>query len=326
MARFRNHLTFLIKCRNKKLIPKGLRVTVPSTTDQGKRIADRTGHALVRERIKYVRKYKLDILSELHYNKVQLSIITSMEVYEKVLQWSNSYASKTFDQVKEKQRKKFACLLRESNCNKKPTPKPTLKNTVINLSSYQLNEDEENILSLGLNYALPHKKLPLKDIIASTEQTAKSLPPKTAQLLRDNVKACILDYKQPHQSNLTKNQHQTLSKLKEMDSIVILPADKGNATVVMDRSKYAQKMEELLNDTSYIRIDKDPTKKTERTLNDRLKDLERSGEITMGLKKRITASNSYCPQLYGLPKIHKPDIPLRPIVASIGSATYHLEK
>ena len=30
------------------------------------------------------------------------------------------------------------------------------------------------------------------------------------------------------------------------------------------------------------------------------------------------------PQLYGLPKIHKLKVPLRPIVSSVGSATYHL--
>ncbi len=30
--------------------------------------------------------------------------------------------------------------------------------------------------------------------------------------------------------------------------------------------------------------------------------------------------------MYGLPKIHKPDVPLRPIVSTIGSATYSLAK
>ena len=30
--------------------------------------------------------------------------------------------------------------------------------------------------------------------------------------------------------------------------------------------------------------------------------------------------------IYGLPKIHKPDIPLRPNVACIGSPTYNLSK
>ena len=32
------------------------------------------------------------------------------------------------------------------------------------------------------------------------------------------------------------------------------------------------------------------------------------------------------PRFYGLPKIHKPNIPLRPIVSAIGSPTYSLAK
>ena len=32
------------------------------------------------------------------------------------------------------------------------------------------------------------------------------------------------------------------------------------------------------------------------------------------------------PQLFGLLKIHKPDIPLHPIISSIGLATYYLTK
>ena len=32
------------------------------------------------------------------------------------------------------------------------------------------------------------------------------------------------------------------------------------------------------------------------------------------------------PKFYGLPKIHKKDVPLRPIVSSIGSVTYGVAK
>ena len=32
------------------------------------------------------------------------------------------------------------------------------------------------------------------------------------------------------------------------------------------------------------------------------------------------------PQIYGLPKIHKEGVPIRPIVNTIGSPTYHLAK
>jgi hypothetical protein len=40
----------------------------------------------------------------------------------------------------------------------------------------------------------------------------------------------------------------------------------------------------------------------------------------------LRPSATVCPKFYGLPKIHKPNVPLRPIVASIGSPTYALAK
>ena len=70
----------------------------------------------------------------------------------------------------------------------------------------------------------------------------------------------------------------------------------------------------------------DPTYKMLKKVNNELKKLFESGEInkTMYDKMRTTFSNA--PQLYELPKIHKPDVPLRPIVSTIGSATYYLAK
>ena len=43
-------------------------------------------------------------------------------------------------------------------------------------------------------------------------------------------------------------------------------------------------------------------------------------------RKFLTPYHSKPPHLYGLPKVHKKDYPLRPIVSSIGSPTYNLEK
>ena len=40
----------------------------------------------------------------------------------------------------------------------------------------------------------------------------------------------------------------------------------------------------------------------------------------------LHASGSRTPSFYGVQKIHKPDIPLRPIVAAINSVTYQLPK
>jgi hypothetical protein len=43
-----------------------------------------------------------------------------------------------------------------------------------------------------------------------------------------------------------------------------------------------------------------------------------------GLKQKLTPYHRKTPHLYGLPKIHKLDIPLRPIVSSISSPFYAL--
>ena len=202
-----------------------------------------------------------------------------------------------------------------------------LKNeTVINLSQYKLDEEETKNLSFGLNYALLHKRLPIKDIISSTEHTARSLPPKQAQLLRDNVKDCIKDLKQNNKSNLSNKQQKDLSKLKENDSVVILPADKATALLLWTNPVITKKIEELLDDKTYAKMKKDPTKEIERQLTTKIKDLVKNDEMNQKLKTKIISTNSYTPQLYGLPKIHKKDIPLRPIVASIGSPTYSIEK
>ena len=45
-----------------------------------------------------------------------------------------------------------------------------------------------------------------------------------------------------------KNERQALKNMKTDKDIVILPADKGRATAVMDKTDYYHKMDALIND------------------------------------------------------------------------------
>ena len=71
---------------------------------------------------------------------------------------------------------------------------------------------------------------------------------------------------------------------------------------------------------------KDPTAIQEGKLNRRLKRMEKDGEITESLYTRLRPSGSQRPRIYGLPKIHKPEVPLRPIVSCIEAPSYQLSK
>ena len=55
-----------------------------------------------------------------------------------------------------------------------------------------------------------------------------------------------------------------LKTLKDNTQLTILPADKGNATVILNSTDYKLKIASLLGDSAYKKLDKDPTDSIER--------------------------------------------------------------
>ena len=53
-----------------------------------------------------------------------------------------------------------------------------------------------------------------------------------------------------------------------------------------------------------------------------LLDLKKACSISDSTYKMLYKSDGLCPRFYGLPKIYKPGIPLRPIVSFVNSPTY----
>ena len=177
--------------------------------------------------------------------------------------------------------------------------------------------------SIVLNFASAPSKLPLTDTMAAVESGARKLTPEDDDDLRGCVCGILRRAKVPR-SNLTKEQRTALKELRGLEDEVILPADKGNVTVMMRRCDYDGKMEEMLGTGTYGKLRGDPTATQENRLSRKLKGLEKNGEITNALYNKLRPTGSQPPRIYGLPKIHKPDIPLRLIVSCIGSPTYQL--
>ena len=73
--------------------------------------------------------------------------------------------------------------------------------------------------------------------------------------------------------------------MKWMD-VVILPADKGNATVLMVMEDYNTKMRGLLETTTYWRLKKDPTSTQESRISCKLRKLEKGNELPEALYHR----------------------------------------
>ena len=84
-------------------------------------------------------------------------------------------------------------------------------------------------------------------------------------------------------------------------------------------------MSDILCDTSKFVLDpkqKDNCKSLETSLSSMLNKLSCSGAITKQYKSYLLSSGHNVPRLYGLPKTHKIDIPLRPILSMSGSPTH----
>ena len=123
-------------------------------------------------------------------------------------------------------------------------------------------------------------------------------------------KACskiagVLTSAKPLPSNLPWSLQKALDDLKKRQDIVILPADKGRCTVVMDETEYHAKVDSLFADQKFYKVlDKDPTSSTERKMNAALLGLKKNGTIPEPLYRRLRSSGGHIPLLYGLPKIN----------------------
>ena len=124
---------------------------------------------------------------------------------------------------------------------------------MINLSKHKLLEEENDVLSRGLNFAIVTNHIPKQQILAEVETGIQRLPENKANLIR-NQTINILNQKQKLQSNLTSSEIKTLNNLTKNVEIRICKADKGNSTVILDKIDYDQKMLSLFNGESTYRI------------------------------------------------------------------------
>ena len=104
---------------------------------------------------------------------------------------------------------------------------------------------------------------------------------------------------------------------------MVLTADKGVASVIIDTEEYKKKAQELLQQPTNQLIPTDPTSKYKNKLINMLMSIKAEGGITEAVYKNLYPTGAGSPKFYGLPKIHKEGVPLRPIVSSIGAVTYH---
>ena len=208
----------------------------------------------------------------------------------------------------------------QGSSKEEPNPK-----WVINLSNKPLTPAQRSVLAKKPNFAVTPRQPPNLEYITAIEAACTKLSQQDAEELRANINR-VLRSSHPPKPNLTKNQMSALRELKKDRDRIVLTADKGVAMVVMDRQDYINKAKHLLNQNTYKTITKDPTNTIKNKLINILKTIKTKSGLGTNIYKSMYPTGCVPPKFYGLPKIHKPDTPLRPIVSSCGSVTYGVAK
>ena len=184
-----------------------------------------------------------------------------------------------------------------------------------NLSSAQFSAEQSKLLNKGLKYN-PPKSISPRDLEAiaidasvgtrTDDDNFKNIL--AARLFKFNI--------QRSKQTVPNDEYKVLKKIKSMskeENLTIVKADKGNTIVILDKADYVSKVNDFLDSQNLSILNRDPTS----NFNAIVKSFVKSSKMTCSEKDlfHLINMNPQPPKLYGLPKIHKDSIPIRPVVA-----------
>ena len=204
-------------------------------------------------------------------------------------------------------------------------PHSKKKTTVVNMSNEHITNDELELLSLGLKFTPTPMNDPSTDIASRIQPTIRNLPNGMQSSIANDISHLLnppskRDNLQPHQRRALKNLKAKKQRLR------ILPTDKGNATVLLSHEQYHSKMTEHISSGPYTLLQRDPTSSLPGKVYRVLKKLLKEEKIDISVFNSCRNLHPRPPQLYGLPKIHKPNTPIRPIVSFYNTPLIALHK
>ena len=331
-VRTRESIKFLRKCLDAYVAPTQIKERVRKAKPRNPRSIER---AFIRDENLKSEDFLQYVTAE--YRRKLPTVSSQLSFFDKLrfCKLLNCTAIRVCDQTRKKKDKALQWLKKSQLGHGKLD-----HSTIVNLAGVELSETEKDVLCRGLNFGvLP--KLSREEIEAEFELCWQQLDRKVpnSQEAKLQCKATLADLSQKYAGSkadrtdfpLDTDHLKALNGLKKRHDIIITRPDKGNGVVVLDRSDYLEKMEMILSDTTkFQRIGdaegNDNTLKQERALQAFLLREWKAKHITRDTYDRIRPVGSTRPRMYGLPKLHKPGAPLRPILSMVNAPQHEMAK
>lgn len=126
--------------------------------------------------------------------------------------------------------------------------RPQNKTTVYNLSTHKVDSAEASVLELGLNFNVAPAP-DVRKVVCAVECAVNQVDPSRRDEARTRAIGVLSGlHRRKFVSPLSADERKAVKRLQANTGIVILPADKGNATVLIDTTVYKSKVLALLDD------------------------------------------------------------------------------
>jgi hypothetical protein len=321
-----NSLVFNETCLKEKILPTYTNIRTHDPAAREETITVKYRYELIQRQIKLINCELEKLKAEITENYRKLSQdITNEQRHRNILDELHRLRDAHNNSVKLRTLRKLNRLYRGDICL------PQYTDGYINLSSHSLDEKQTELLNLGMNchviskFNKTKKKMELELLYESLLKLKNENKIEINPNMKEQLRAEATKQRGTSKSSiLTPALRQAAKNLRDNDQIVIRKADKSNLFVILNKTEYLSKINDILSDDSkFCRIARDPTEQLQRKANK----LISTANSVVGSKKLTPIVGSYSPgYIYGNVKNHKEGNPLRPIISQVTSPIYKTAK
>lgn len=342
LKRMINRRIFLLRCRSNQVYPAHIQNNVrclyqllprnPKHQTRIDKIVNDLKSSVLNLEIEITCEEVTSLKSKLDSQHIAAKSFLPDKLVDDFVLGVNNQVCHNFKVERVRQKNKFERLCQQQNNFESLGSLSNIKN----LSNTVIPEDTAKFLSLGPKHSVEptNHEMSVKNILGDIEAgvAQMEIDAEEKDLIRNDVINAVTNFKANKKLNRVNNTqvkqfHKTKKFLRDNSHLKVLNADKGNIACVIDEEQYVQKMSDLVQDRNTYRIvDNDPTQTVERRSNALVKKLFDNNFISDGQRFRLNKYNSQLPKIYGNPKIHKTNHPLRPVVSCINGPTSNLAK
>lgn len=166
----------------------------------------------------------------------------------------------------------------------------------INLKEYHAPDNIDEIEQDSSYHCSVLEKLNKRDCQAYYRPSREPYLNSYVAKLRQDIKETLAHNHRFQCDNLNKRERVALKRLSNNKEIIMKPADKGGAIVILNTGDYiTEAMRQLNKEEYYKKVEEDLTSQHKQLINQCISDLIKNGDLDMDMGQRLRPANSRTP-------------------------------